>query len=384
MTDRPPKITFVLGSFTLGGAERQLAALIAHRPAAARHLDLEAVTFLPTTSPETAAVFAASGVRHVLIDRSALSFPRFFFRLVRHFRRARPTIVHAVLDSSTGAWGRLAAWLTRVPIIVQSDRSLMTEGTRAHRLLRPFLDRVTRHFFPNADAIADRLASTGVPRDRITVVQNGVDLERFAPTLALRHAARVAWGVDDAATVAGFLGRFVPVKRIDVFLDALSVLPEASRPDQVVLVGDGPLMPEIRARIEADPWLRTACTLLGARQDVPDVLAGFDFLVLSSAIEGLPNAVLEAMAMAKPIVATEVSDVPRIVGDAGFMAAPEDVDSMAAALARMTSLSPDQRSVLGARARARIESYYDVHVIAERFWGKHLELLDTHRRGLSP
>ncbi|MFO7589632.1 MAG: glycosyltransferase [Acidimicrobiia bacterium] len=373
-------MTFVISSFSLGGAERQLAALIARRPAAACHLDLEAITFLPTSSPEIASSYAASGVAHTLIDRSALAFVPFFTRLVRHLRQTRPVVVHTVLDSSTGAWGRLAAWLAGVPVIVHSDRSLMTEGTRAHRLLRPFLDGITRHFFPNAEAIAERLVSTGVPRDRITVVMGGVDLDRFQPSPEARRRARAAWGITDSATVAGFLGRFVPVKRIDVLLDALRSLPEASRPDHVVFVGDGPLMPDVRARIEADPWLRRACMLLGARENVPAALAGIDYLVLPSAMEGLPNAVLEAMAMAKPIVATRVSDVPRIVDGVGFLAPPEDVTGFAKALAQMAALSAAERSALGARARARIEEAYDLCTISNRFWQAHLALLPPDAR----
>lgn len=380
MSARPPKVTFVLSSYQLGGAERQLAALVANRPASARQLDLEAVTFLPTSSDEVAASFASSGVRHVLIDRSSMRFVTFFAKLVRHFTRVRPDVVHTVLDSSTGAWGRLAAWIARVPVIVHADRSLMTEGTRAHRLLRPILDRVTTHFFPNAEAIADRLVGTGVPRDRITVVSGGVDLERFRPTKEGRHAARRSWGVEDDAVVAGYLGRFVPVKRVDVLLDALASLPDHARPGRVVLVGDGPLMPEIRTRIDGDPWLRRACVLLGARRDVADVLDGMDFLVLSSAIEGLPNAVLEAMAMAKPIVATSVSDVPRIVDGAGFLAPAEDVAGLAAAIAQMTALSERERDALGARARARIEEHYDLRKIASAFWEAHLELLARRPR----
>jgi glycosyltransferase involved in cell wall biosynthesis len=383
VSDRPAKVTFVISSLALGGAERQLAALIAQRPDSAQRLDLEVVTFLQTSSPATASAFAESGVRHTLIDRAALPFVPFFTRLVRHFRRTRPDVVHTVLDSSTGAWGRLAAWLTGVPVIVHSDRSLMTEGTRAHRLLRPFLDRITRHFFPNAEAIAERLVSTGVPRDRITVVANGVDLDRFRPSDEARRVARSAWGLGDSATVAGFLGRFVPVKRIDVLLDAVTSLPVTSRPDHIVFVGDGPLMPDIRRRTEADPWLHTACTFLGARDDVAEVLAGIDYLVLPSAMEGLPNAVLEAMAMAKPIVATRVSDVPLIVADVGFLAPPEDVAGFAAALAQMAELSATERRALGTRARARVEESYALRTISNRFWQAHLDLLPKNGRRAS-
>lgn len=380
MKTLPPKVVFVLSSYVVGGAERQLAALIANRPADTHGLRIETITFLPAGSPELSEAFGALGVTNALVNRQALRFPAFLARLVRTIRATRPDIVHTILDSSTGAWGRLAALIAGVRTIMHSDRSLMTEGTRAHYLVRPLLDRMTARFLPNAEAIADRLERSGIPRDKIIVVPSGVDLTRFDPERA--QGRRAAWDVPENAVVAGFLGRFAAVKRLDVLLDAVTRLPVDERPDVLALAGDGPMMPDVRARVEADPWLSSHCRLLGTVGDVPGFLASVDYLVLPSEVEGLPNVVLEAMAMRTPVVATRVSDVPAMLGDTGILADPGDTASLCAALRRMQALAPPERAALGARARQRVEQLYDVRVVAERFWQAHLALLPEAKRSV--
>ncbi len=368
-----PRVVFVLSAYALGGAERQLAALIEHRPASAAHLDVRTITFLAPSSDRVAERYRRAGVVDTLIDRQSQGFPLFFSKLVWTMARLRPDIVHTFLDSSPGAWGRLAAWLVGVPVIAHSDRLAWPEGTRVHLWLRPFLDRKTARFFPNAGAIADRLVRDGVPRERISLNPSAVDLGTFV--LRDGRAMRGAWGVSDDAVVAGFLGRFVPNKRLDLLLDALLLLPQDERPDLIVLGGDGPTRAATQERVAADPWLSAHCLLPGVVDAIPDFMAGIDYLILPSDVEGLPNAVLEAMAMARPVVATGVSDVPRLIEGIGFVAEPGEPASLAGAVRAMQRLPPAERRRLGAQARRRIERDYDMVVVARRFWEAHLDLL---------
>lgn len=377
----PNQITFVLPHYGVGGAEKQLANLIRHRPPEAASMDIRTVTFLPTSSPEVEAMFERAGAVNTLVDRSTLSFPRFFLRLLSVMREQNPMLVSTFLDSSVGAWGRLAALLTGVPLIVQSDRLLATEGTRAHYLLRPHLDRRTDRFLPNATAIAERLVNDGVPHEKIVVMPNGVDLEVFDPVRV--EGLRTEFGIPDGAVVLGYLGRFAPFKRVDLLLEALARLDEADRPDYVLLAGDGPTMPQARAIVEGDEWLKSATRFLGTIDDTPRYLATLDYLVLPSESEGLPNVVLEAMAMGKPVISTAVSDVPRLVGEAGFIVKPSDLHELQGAIRSMQSLTAAEREQLGQLARTRIEKEYSIEVAAKRFWDAHLGLVER-RTGASP
>lgn len=374
-----PRIVFVFGAYALGGAEKQLASLVEHRPARARGVEVRTLTLHPTRSTLIEERFEAEGIAHDLVSWDAQSFPSFFLNLVRCIRRLRPGIVHTLLDGSSGTWGRLAAYLNRVPVILHSDLSLVRAANRSDRPLRPFLDRITTHFLPNAHAIADRVARGGVPRERITVIPCGVDLTIFAPERVT--GLRAELGIPDDAVVAGFLGRFERVKRIDVLLDALQRLPEAARPDHVLLAGDGSLMPEMAARVAGDAWLSEHVHLLGSVRRVPEFLASLDYLVHPSEIEGLPNAVLEGMAMRLPVIGTRVSDVPLLVEGIGFVAEPTDAASLAEAIRSMQALDVAERRRLGEAARRRIESDYDLEVVAQRFWDLHLDLLERARDG---
>lgn len=373
MAPTPQKIVFVMSQYSVGGAETQLAALIERRPERARHIELHTITLIPTQSAEIEARYRDQGVINHLVDRTSLSFPVFFGRLLSTMRRIDPDLVHTLLDSSPGAWGRLAAWMTRVPKIIHSDLLLAVEGTRAHLLLRPYLDRVTTRFLPNAEAIADRLVRDGVIKERIRVLPNGVDLDRFR--LRPPTEARAAWGIPEDAVVAGFVGRFADQKRIDLLLAAVLRLQEAERPDVILLAGDGPNMPSIRRTIEDDPWLSQHCRLLGIIHDIPEFMSGIDYLVITSDSEGLPNVLMEAMAMARPVLSTRVSDIPIRLGEAGVLADPGDVASIAAAFREMQALGPERRRQKGLHARARIEEQHDMTHIAQLFWDAHLELL---------
>jgi len=364
-----PRIDFIITGYALGGMERQLAFLLENRPAWAEQYSLRTITFEEARDRELAERFERLGIPNVTISRQRLSFPEFVFRLYRTIRTHSPDTVHTFLDGSASTWGRLCAVLARVPVIVQSDRSLRVGGTPLQRRLRPWLDRHTDLFLPNAEEIGKRIVATGVPVDAVHVVTSAVDLELFDPR------PEVGGGSNDSGTVLGFVGRLDRVKRVDLLLDALLRLPVVDRPARVLIAGAGPDEEPIRRRIAADAWLQGACHLEGAITNVPEFLARIDYLVLPSEIEGFPNAVLEAMAMAKPIVATKVSDVPRLIEGSGFLAEPGSAESLAEAIRKMQLCTAQERQALGAHGRKRVVESYDIHVVAERFWSMHRRAL---------
>ena len=366
-------IVFVLAGLPMGGAEAQLTSLLEARPVDAGRPRVTILTLTRDRDDALVRRLKRLDVEIATVDRTVMRFPGFFLALVRWFRRARPTLVHTVLSGTPGTWGRLAARAAGVPIVVHSERSFAPARTVWQRRFEPLAHRLTDRFFTNARAVADRLEAEGVPAGKIRVLRNGVDVARFAR--ADRAAARRAWNVDENAVVAGFLGSLRPVKRPDLLLDALAIVPEAERPDGVLFAGDGPLREGLRARVDADPWAREHVRFLGVVPDAAGFLAALDYLVLTSDTEGLPNAILEAMAAGVPCLATRVSDVPELVTDNGQVVEPGDAGGLADAIRTMQRMSADERRALGARGHARAKRDFELGVAAGRFWSAHDELL---------
>lgn len=370
------RLVVMIPSLDTGGAELQLTELFERAPIASlQRFRITILTFSSQISPVLVERLSALRIDVVTIDRSSTSAVTFTARLIAYLRRERPDIVHTVLGGSTGTWGRIAARLAAVPQVMHSERSLAPTLTRLQGALEPVVNRLTDRFIVNANAIQKRLVRRGAPEARIRVLPNGVALDRFDPTSVPR--SRSAWDIPEDAIVAGFLGMLRPEKRPELFLDAVLSIPREARPDYVVIAGDGALREALRAKVEADPWLNARCLMLGVVSDTPTFLASIDFLVLSSDTEGLPNAVLEAMAMARPIVATAVSDVPQLIEGCGVSVEPGNVEALAGAIAEMTACTSEERATLGAIGRQSVERCYDISQMAARFLDLHLDMLGS-------
>lgn len=365
-------VVLVLPALTMGGMEKQLLTVFEGAPEYLAQHRVEILTFIPEGHPLITERLTALSIPVTTIDRGAMSFPRFFVELVAFFRRAKPGIVHAFLAGSTATWGRLAAWVAGVRVIMLSDLSLNPTVTRTQRMMAPLTRRITSRFITNAQATVERLMWEGVPSDKIRLLRNALNLELYDP--GRPSDVREDWGAENDDVIVGFLGMLRNAKRPDLFLESVLRLDEGERPDLVVIAGDGPLMPEVREYVEQDGWLRKHCKILGVVEDVPAFLQGIDVLALTSDTESLPNAIMEAMAAAVPCVATRVADVPMLIGDERFLADPGDADSIAAALAKMLSLEPSERGAIGSELRERAAREFDLVESARRFWELHEDL----------
>ncbi|MDJ0975201.1 MAG: glycosyltransferase [Planctomycetota bacterium] len=210
-----------------------------------------------------------------------------------------------------------------------------------------------------ADAMCAMLLKRGVPADRIHLVPNAIDTDAVSATAAAaRDDLRAAWDVTDH-TVLLALGRLSPEKGQDVLLEALARMPaEATRPLTLVLVGDGATRGALEAQAER-LGLTGRVRFLGWRDDPHACLGAADAVVLPSRTEGLPLALLEAMAAERPVVATRVGGVPDALadGEAGWLATPDDAGSLADALTAMLA-DADARAAKIAAGRARVTAHY--------------------------
>jgi len=186
---------------------------------------------------------------------------------------------------------------------------------------------------------------------------------------------RSTLGIAPDARVVGFLGMLRPAKRPDLFFASVLSLPVQDRPDVLLVAGDGTLREQVEQQVAEDPWLREHARILGVVADTPAFLRSLDLLVLTSDTEGLPNAVLEAMAVGVPCVATAVSDVPELLAGVGEIAPPGDDRAIGAAIGQALARSRADWLPRLEVGRSRIAREFDMRLAAERFWRAHDELL---------
>ena len=268
-----------------------------------------------------------------------------FVDAVRNIRRLKPDILvglmfHGIMTA------RIAGRLTGVPAIVSSIHSERDAPLR-ERIMRA-TDGLTDAVTVLSQHLATELAQRRVAASsHIHVIPNSVDVARFAMRLygdRTRELFRVAR--DQFLWLA--VGRLDEAKDYPNLLNAFSALSKSHPNTLLMIAGDGPLKSDLHSMVQRMD-MDSRVHLLGLRQDMPAIYAASDALVLSSAWEGMPNVVLEAMASRTPVVATSVGAVPEVItdGESGLVVPPHDHQALAHAMKRMMELPEKTRQALG-------------------------------------
>jgi glycosyltransferase involved in cell wall biosynthesis len=272
----------------------------------------------------------------------------------------------ADLYACAAAMGNRAALVATSHNWPSKELSMRTYAVIDRLALRRF-DRVV----VVSDAVAQILRNSGVANEKVELIPNGVDLARFRNVKpSLRHELVLA---DNP--VIGFVGRLVAEKGGAALLKAgqrvLAKHPQA----RLVLVGEGPAREEWQA-LARELGIEAQVTFTGARNDMPEVYASFDVMVLPSEIEALPMCLLEAMASAKPVIATRVGAVPRLIMNAttGMLIEPGDVNALTKAMLRLL----EDRGFalrLGEKGRERVAQHFSAEQMAKNYIGTYEQVL---------
>jgi glycosyltransferase involved in cell wall biosynthesis len=309
---------------------------------------------------------------------------RALIALTRQIRRVRPDIVHTH-TAKAGMLGRLAAILAGRPrpVIVHTYHGHVLEGyfgpakTALYRALERWLAGRSDALIGVSTATVDDLLRLGVgERSKFRVIPIGLDLDPFLESTPADGAAfRDEAGVHDGELLLSFVGRLVPIKRVDVLLRAVARARELGAPVRLAVVGDGQLRPELE-RLAAELGIAEVVFFAGYRADMVPVAAGSDLAVLSSDNEGTPVALIEAAAAAKPAVSTAAGGVPAVVTpETGILAGRGDHEALGAAIA---TLAGDRaaRLEMGERARTHVGERFSVERLVDDIQALYVELLD--------
>jgi L-malate glycosyltransferase len=292
--------------------------------------------------------------------------------LTRALRAARVDIVHNYLLRANLV-GTISARLARIPVVLCSKRGC--HERRGFELISAkignrFADRVT----VNADAVRDFVHDNeGCPREKMVVIPSGVDTDRFRPLPATHFKARL--GLLEARKVVGVVTRMRVRKGVEEFIRAIARLRETQPDVHGVIVGEVSLDESMQTLVRS-LGLEAHLSLLGRRSDMPEVLSAFDVFVLSSHDEGMSNAILEAMAMEKPVVATDVGGTAEVVrhGQSGLLVPAKDPEALAVAIGEVLS-QPARAREMGRRGRRIVEEGFSAHSMVQQMEHLYLDLL---------
>ena len=332
-----------------GGTQRHLQQVVALLDPARFHV--EVMTLRPGGEVEDELRAGGVSVRSLSVG-ARLSSARTLRAIVtaaRALRRGRIDVVHGY-QWRPALVGALAGRLAGVPLRLASKRSLTGEDRQAERAWRHIARQVDT-VIVNAEALRVEGEERGM-RCRWALLQNGVDTEHFrlAPP---DPAARAALGLDPQRPVVGTIGRLEDRKGHDQLLRAAGTMLAGGngRRPQIVIVGDGPLREQLQAQAQS-LGVADSVRFVGIVADVRPSLAAMDVFVLPSHAEGMSNALMEAMAAARPVVATAVGGNTEVVvdGKSGVLIPPADPAAIADAIAALLR-DPDRAAGLGAAAR---------------------------------
>lgn len=365
------RVLYIITGLGTGGAETMLLKLL-------ERLDRERYTPMVislTTIGDIGPRIAALGIPVQALEMaSGLPSPFGFLRLLGQIRQFKPDIVHTWLYHAD-LLGGLAARLAGIRAVCWGIRSSNLDPNKTHwttrvvrRVCALLSHVVPQRIFLNS-ATARRIhISLGYAADKMSVVPNGFDLSRIRSDKEARDRVRAGLGLTDDTPLVGMVGRFDPLKNHFGFISAMAMVCRQMPQVRLLMVGKGVDRDneELMRSIEKAGLLDNT-HLLGARDDVPELMAALDVLACPSHAEAFPNVVGEAMAAGVPCVATDVGDCATIIGDTGTVVPVGDMARFAAALESLLKLPRPQRAALGEKARARMASHFEIGRVVRRY-----------------
>jgi glycosyltransferase involved in cell wall biosynthesis len=348
MIDRP-RILLLTNSLAVGGAETQLVRLAVHLHAAGYRVRV--ATILPDGRDRRE--LRDAGIPHeVLPLHGPVPALTVLTGAIRLFRTWKPDAVISFLFYAN-VLGRLAGFTARTPVI-SSVRTLWFGGRSSDLILR-LTDRLARFTVTNSHTVGRRLVTDRiVAADRVRVIPNAIPLE-LVERGDNRDGVRRDLGLSTGDFFWLAVGRLERVKDYPSLLRAMVLLRDAAPSARLMIAAEGSQRSVLEGMIR-DLGLSGIVRLLGSRGDVPELLAAADALVHPSLWEGLPNTIIEAMAAALPVVATNRGGTTELVepGVTGILVPPQTPRALAAAMNDVMQLPPDMQRAMGAIGRRRV------------------------------
>ncbi len=357
-----PHVVHVIDELPPDGAERLLADMLRHR---SNRFRFSVLCLMRGGALEQE--IREMGVPVTVLGRRGKVDLGFVTRIARWFRQEHVDVVHTHLFTAD-SFGRVAARLAGVRAVFSTAHNTVVCEGAVRRAVHWALSWVSTRVIACSEEVGrvmreqDHLRSS-----RLVVIPNGINIDRLAG--ARGDGVRAEFAVPDDSLLIGVIGRLHPAKGHSDLFAAIAQLRDGGLRPTCLVIGSG----NSRSELEEESkrlGLADYVVFTGQRSDVPRLLAGLDILAMPSRWEGLPIALLEAMAMSRPIVATRVSGIPEVLQDEdnGLLVPPADPAALARALRRVLT-DPELRERLGRRALETLRERYDVSRTARAYEG---------------
>ncbi len=363
---KPVKIVYLINGLGSGGAEMMLLRLL-------ERLDREkfapeVVALLALDGPVETNIAALGIPVQVLKMKSKMDLAA-VWRLAKYLQSSRPAILQTQLFAAD-IIGRTLGYILQIPVIISSIRNV-TYGGRFRDLLLKWTDRFTMTTTFVSRQAAKRFIDQGITLPgKALVIYNGLDPTVFRVDLSLDEAVllREAFGIPERKIFMLAVGSLTRQKGYDLLFEALAILNSSNKHYHLIIAGEGDqkrTLSDLACRLGIDSQV----TFIGRSDEVNRLMAAADLLVLSSHWEGLPGVVIEAMASALPVVATDVGGTGELIidGKTGYLVPPADPDRLAEALLKVLYLNVSERKLLGLAGMARVEQEFHVDKMVKAY-----------------
>ena len=374
------KIAFLIPSLNYGGAERQLVTLV--KSLDKNNFDITVLYFYSGGSLEKD--LENSGVKTISLEkRGRWDLFSFFLHLIRHLKNIQPEILHGYLSTPNLLTIFIKPLFPSTQMIwgVRASNDDLSRSDWLSRLLFPwecFLSRFADLIIVNSHAGRAYHLAHGFPGNKMVVIPNGIDTERFKPDLEARLKVRSEWGILEETILIGLVGRFDPKKDHPTFLKAAALLCKERQDIGFVCVGSGSEnytqeLYQLAEQLDISEKVIWA----GTRPDMPAVYNALDIASSSSAYgEGFANVIGEAMACGVPCVVTDVGDSAWIVENTDIVVPHQNPEAMAEGWSLLIKQQQYKNPVIKFKTRSRIISEFNcnklvqnvVHIIEQSYY----------------
>ncbi len=376
-------VLFPITDLAMDGAQRQLLELV-------KGLDKKrfkpVVLTLHPGGPLEREFKQVPDVEVISLERKGKYDLLCLFKVLGILRKMKIDIVQPFLTPAT-LFGLLPALLRRTPVKIVTERSGPGKrndhlGYRIYLKAEDFLTRFADWAVPNSHAGQEYLVQRGIKPSRIRVIYNGINLSRLTADDEGVEQVRRRLDLPPHGRVVGMMARLFPVKGHAIFLQAAALINQVMPDTRFALVGDGPLRSHLEDMTQ-ELGLASKAVFFGEQRDVGTYLSAFDIAALTSETEGCSNSLLEAMALGKPVVATDVGGNRELVrhGETGFLVPRGDAEPLAQAIIALLQ-DPDTAEAMGQRAKERVVTQFSLERMVHQYQSLYEETL-RQREGLT-